>query len=77
MTSLAAEMTAGSGTKDLTFTDLTKKLYPFAADISAHTERDMTVFDAEVPGIEPRRVLSIVSRRSPRPADGRGVVPLV
>ncbi|MGZ6092428.1 MAG: insulinase family protein [Polyangiales bacterium] len=49
VTNLAADMTAASGTKDLTFTELTKKLYPFAADIAAHTERDMTVFKVEVP----------------------------
>jgi zinc protease len=49
VTSLAADMTAGSGTKELDFTALTKKLYPFSAEISSSTDRDMTVFEAEVP----------------------------
>lgn len=47
-TSLAADLTVDSGTKDLTVTELTKKLYPFAASIGAHTDRDTTVFEVEV-----------------------------
>ncbi len=48
LTSLTADLTVDSGTKDLTITELTKLLYPFAASINSHTDRDTTVFEAEV-----------------------------
>ncbi len=47
-TSLAADLTIDSGTKDLTIGELTKRLYPFAASISANVDRDTTVFEVEV-----------------------------
>ncbi len=48
LSSLTADMTVGSGTRELTFEQLTKRLYPFAATIDAHTDRDTTVVDVEV-----------------------------
>lgn len=45
---LAADMTVGSGTRELTYAELSKRLYPFAASIGAHTDRDTTVIDVEV-----------------------------
>ena len=47
-TSLAADMTAESGTAKLTFGELSKQLYPFAASIDVHVDRDQTVFETEV-----------------------------
>ncbi len=46
--SLAADLTVGSGTRELTYAELSKRLYPFAASIGAHTDRDTTVIDVEV-----------------------------
>ncbi len=48
LTALAAQMIAASGTEALTFGELSRKLYPFAASISVNVERDETVFSAEV-----------------------------
>lgn len=48
ITSLTADMIAASGTKELEYAEVTKRLYPFAAGVSAHTDRDETVFEAEV-----------------------------
>jgi zinc protease len=45
---LAADMTVGSGTRELSYAELSKRLYPFAASIGAHTDRDTTVIDVEV-----------------------------
>jgi zinc protease len=47
-TNLAAALTVDSGTKELTVTELTKRLYPFAASINAQVDRDTTVFEVEV-----------------------------
>ncbi len=47
-TSLAADLTVDSGTKELAIGELTKRLYPFAASISANVDRDTTVFEVEV-----------------------------
>lgn len=48
LTALSAAMIAQSGTRDLTFGELSKKLYPFASSISVNVDRDETVFSAEV-----------------------------
>lgn len=45
---LTAAMIAQSGTEKLTFGELSKKLYPFAASVDAHVERDQIVFSTEV-----------------------------
>ena len=47
-TSLSADMIAESGTEKLTFGELSKALYPFAASIDVHVDRDQTVFETEV-----------------------------
>jgi zinc protease len=48
LTALAAAMTAESGTKQLTFAQLSRALYPMAASIDVYVGRDQTVFAAEV-----------------------------
>jgi len=52
LTSLTASMTAASGTKKLTFAELSRALYPMAASIDVHVDRDQTVFSAEVAASE-------------------------
>lgn len=48
LTQLLATMMAEGGTKDLTYAELTKKLYPLAAHIDVGIDRDETVFAVEV-----------------------------
>jgi hypothetical protein len=48
LTALTATMTVSSGTRDLTFAELSRALYPMAASIDAHVDRDQTVFEAEI-----------------------------
>jgi zinc protease len=48
ITQLVATMMAEGGTKDLTYAELTKKLYPLAAHIGVSVDRDETVFETEV-----------------------------
>jgi zinc protease len=45
---LTAAMIAQSGTEKLTFGELSKKLYPFAASVDAHVDRDQITFSTEV-----------------------------
>jgi len=52
LTALTAAMTAQSGTKELTFAQLSRALYPMAASIDVHVDRDQTVFSAEVAASE-------------------------
>ncbi len=48
LTALTAAMTAESGTKDLTYAQLARALYPMAASINVNIDRDQTVFYADV-----------------------------
>lgn len=48
VTALAAAMTAESGTRELTFAQLSRALYPMAASIGVNVDRDQTVFTADV-----------------------------
>lgn len=48
LNALTAEMIAGSGTEKLTFGELSKKLYPFAASVDVHVDRDQIAFTTEV-----------------------------
>jgi zinc protease len=48
LTALAATMTVKSGTKDLTFAQMSKALYPMAASIGVDVNRDQTVFSVDV-----------------------------
>jgi zinc protease len=48
LTALTAAMTAGSGTRELTFAELSRALYPMAASVGVHVDRDQTVFSADV-----------------------------
>ncbi|MFI5296808.1 MAG: M16 family metallopeptidase [Polyangiales bacterium] len=48
LTNLTGDMTVESGTQSLTYAELSKKLYPFAASIGSHTDRDTTVIEVEV-----------------------------
>ena len=48
LTALTTSMTAESGTRDLTFAQLSRALYPMAASIGTNVERDQTVFSADV-----------------------------
>ncbi len=48
LTALTAAMTTESGTKDLPFAQLSRALYPMAASISVHVDRDQTVLAADV-----------------------------
>ncbi len=48
LTALTAAMTVQSGTRDLTFAQLSRALYPMAASIDVHADRDQTVFSADV-----------------------------
>lgn len=48
LTQLTATMMAEGGTKDLTYAELTKRLYPLAAHIGVSIDRDATVFEVEV-----------------------------
>jgi zinc protease len=48
LTALTAAMTVQSGTHDLTFAQLSRALYPMAASIDVHVDRDQTVFSADV-----------------------------
>ena len=48
LTALTTSMTAESGTRELTFAQLSRALYPMAASIGTDTERDQTVFTADV-----------------------------
>jgi len=49
LTQLVATTMAEGGTEELTYADLATKLYPLAASIEAHVDRDETVFSATVP----------------------------
>lgn len=48
VTRLAAELMAGGGAGALSYAELSRALYPMAGRISAHVERDMTVFVGQV-----------------------------
>jgi zinc protease len=48
LTSLTADAMAAGGTASLTYPELIAKLYPMAASIDTYTDRDETVFSAEV-----------------------------
>lgn len=48
LSSLTADLTAASGTRALSYAELTKRLYPFAATVTSHTDRDATVLTVEV-----------------------------
>jgi zinc protease len=48
LTRLTAKAMAEGGTAKLSFSELTRKLYPLAASITAEVDRDETVFSAEV-----------------------------
>jgi zinc protease len=48
LTLLTATTMATSGTATLTYPELLARLYPFAASIDVHVDRDETVFSAEV-----------------------------
>ncbi|CAN5373721.1 hypothetical protein BH09MYX1_BH09MYX1_03580 [soil metagenome] len=45
---LTAAMIAESGTSAFTYGELSKRLYPFAASVDVHVERDQIVFSTEV-----------------------------
>jgi zinc protease len=49
LTELVANALVEGGTQELTYADLSAKLYPLAASIEAHVDRDETVFSATVP----------------------------
>jgi zinc protease len=49
LTELTAKAMAGGGTQSLTYAELATQLYPLAATIDAHVDRDETVFSATVP----------------------------
>ena len=48
LTELTAAMTVQSGTRELTFAQISRALYPMAASIDVHVDRDQTVFSADV-----------------------------
>ena len=48
LTALAAAMTTQSGTQKLTFAELSRALYPMAAYVDVHVDRDQTVFSADI-----------------------------
>jgi zinc protease len=48
LTALTASLMAEGGTTDLTYTQLTERLFPSAAEITAHSERDETTFEMQV-----------------------------
>ncbi|HEY1958875.1 MAG TPA: pitrilysin family protein [Polyangiaceae bacterium] len=48
LTALTAAMTVKSGTRALTFAELSRALYPMAASIGVDVDRDETVFSADV-----------------------------
>ena len=48
LTALTAAMTVKSGTRALTFAELSRALYPMAASIDVNVDRDQTVFSADV-----------------------------
>ncbi|MDB4995163.1 MAG: hypothetical protein JWM74_2595, partial [Myxococcaceae bacterium] len=45
LTALTASLMAEGGTADLTYAQLTERIFPSAAEISAHSERDETTFE--------------------------------
>lgn len=49
LTRLTASAMAEGGTQALTYEELSSKLYPLAASIDVHVDRDETVFEATVP----------------------------
>jgi zinc protease len=49
LTELVANTMAEGGTQELSYADLATRLYPLAARIDAHVDRDETVFSATVP----------------------------
>lgn len=49
LTRLAATVMAEGGTQELAYAELARLLYPTAARIGVHTDRDETTFDIEVP----------------------------
>ncbi len=48
LTNLTADLMTDGGTEQLTYAQLVEKLFPMAASIVAHVERDETVFEAQV-----------------------------
>jgi zinc protease len=48
LTALTAAMTAESGTRDLTFAQLSRALYPMAASLGMHVDRDQIVLSVDV-----------------------------
>jgi zinc protease len=48
MTYLLARTMAEGGTESLTYEELTRRLFPMAARIAFHVDRDMTVFEGQV-----------------------------
>jgi len=48
LTQLAATMMAEGGTKDMTYAELVRALYPTAAHVSVNVDRDQTTFSTEV-----------------------------
>jgi zinc protease len=55
LTALTARLIAEGGTRSLSSSELIQKLFPMAADLSAHVDKEMTVFVASVPAdfVEP------------------------
>ena len=48
ITNLTADLMTDGGTESLTYAELAQRLFPMAATIYAHVERDETVFEAQV-----------------------------
>ena len=48
LTNLTADLMTDGGTEALTYAELAQRLFPMAASIVAHVERDETVFEAQV-----------------------------
>lgn len=48
LTNLTADLMTDGGTEALSYAELEQRLFPMAASISAHVERDETVFEAQV-----------------------------
>ncbi|MEO8875352.1 MAG: insulinase family protein, partial [Polyangiaceae bacterium] len=48
LTNLTADLMTDGGTESLTYAELAQHLFPMAASIIAHVERDETVFEAQV-----------------------------
>lgn len=48
LTSLTAHLYAEGGTKDLSYPEILKKLYPLSAELSVHVDKEVTVFQGRV-----------------------------